>query len=119
MTLIEWKGWRLLFTGDAEKRSWRQMDKLGLVGPVHFLKVSHHGSHTGMPPTEILDKLLPKPPTAAGKRKAGMSTYPGNYDGVPNDDTLKELRKRTTIVSTLDQPTELYKEIRFPDTGPP
>ena len=119
VTLIEWKGWRLLFTGDAEKRSWRQMDKLGLVGPVHFLKVSHHGSHTGMPPTEILDKLLPKPPAAAGKRKAGMSTYPGNYDGVPNDDTLKELRKRTTIVSTLDQPTELYKEIRFPDTGPP
>ena len=118
VTLIEWKGWRLLFTGDAEKRSWRQMDKLGLVGPVHFLKVSHHGSHTGMPPAEILDKLLPKPPTAAGKRKAGMSTYPGNYDGVPNDDTLKELRKRTTIVSTLDQPTELYKEIRFPDTGP-
>jgi len=119
VTLIEWKGWRLLFTGDAEKRSWRQMDKLGLVRPVHFLKVSHHGSHTGMPPEAILDKLLPKPATAAGKRRSAVSTYPGNYDSVPNDDTLKELRKRTRLVSTLDQPTELYKEIRFPESGPP
>ena len=42
--LLEWEGWRLLFTGDAEKRSWRTMDKHGLVGPVDFLKVSHHGS---------------------------------------------------------------------------
>lgn len=119
VTLIEWKGWRLLFTGDAEKRSWRQMDKLGLVQPVHFLKASHHGSDTGMPPDEILQKLLPLPSTAAGRRRAAVSTYPGNYNAVPNDDTLDELKKRTRLVSTLDAPTELYKEIRFPDTGPP
>jgi hypothetical protein len=119
VTLIEWNDWRLLFTGDAEKRSWRQMDKLGFVQPVHFLKVSHHGSHTGMPPTEILDKLLPMPATAAAKRRSAVSTYPGNYDSVPNDDTLKELRKRTKLVSTLDEPTQLFKEIRFPDSGPP
>ena len=49
---IEWNGWKLLFTGDAEKRSWRTMDRLKLVKPVHFLKVSHHGSHTGLPPEE-------------------------------------------------------------------
>ncbi len=120
VTLIEWKGWRLLFTGDAEKRSWRQMDKLGLVQPVHFLKVSHHGSHTGMPPEEILEKLLPMPASSAGKkRKSAVSTYPGNYDFVPHEDTLKELKKRTRLTSTLDEPTELFKEIRFPDTGPP
>jgi beta-lactamase superfamily II metal-dependent hydrolase len=44
--LLEWNGWKLLFSGDAEKRSWKTMDAKGLVQPVHFLKVSHHGSHT-------------------------------------------------------------------------
>jgi hypothetical protein len=51
----------LLFTGDAEQRSWRTMDKNEMIQPVDFLKVSHHGSDTGMPPVEILDKLLPMP----------------------------------------------------------
>jgi hypothetical protein len=60
VTLLEWNGWRLLFSGDAEKRSWRQMAKVGVVAPVHFLKVSHHGSHTGMPPDDILDDVLPR-----------------------------------------------------------
>ena len=52
--LLEWHGWRLLFTGDAEKRSWRTMASRvpQHMKPVHFLKISHHGSHTGMPPDE-------------------------------------------------------------------
>jgi beta-lactamase superfamily II metal-dependent hydrolase len=119
VTLIEWNGWRLLFTGDAEKRSWRQMDDLGLVGPVHFLKVSHHGSSTGMPPAAILDKLLPMPAPAGFTRRAAVSTYPGKYPGVPNDDTLKELRKRTTLRSTRDLgPGQLFIELAFPSAGP-
>jgi len=122
--LLEWKGWRLLFTGDAEKPSWRTMDRLGLVEPVHFLKVSHHGSETGMPPPEILDRLLPAPPAGAGaaqaRPRAAVSTYPGNYPGVPNDLTLAGLRARADVVSTLDlAPGELFVEIRFPDAGPP
>jgi beta-lactamase superfamily II metal-dependent hydrolase len=118
VTLIEWKGWRLLFSGDAEKRSWRQMDKLGLVRPVDFLKVSHHGSHTGMPPADILDKLLPMPAPAGPKPRSAVSTFPGNYDSVPNEETLIDLRKRSQLVSTLDQPSQLFKEIRFSDAGP-
>jgi beta-lactamase superfamily II metal-dependent hydrolase len=119
VTLIEWNGWRLLFTGDAEKRSWRQMDKLGLVGPVHFLKVSHHGSSTGMPPDAILDKLLPMPAPPGFARRAAVSTYPGKYPGVPNDDTLKELQKRTTLQSTLDLgPGQTFIELAFPSVGP-
>ncbi len=118
--LLEWKGWRLLFTGDAEKRSWRTMDSLGLVEPVHFLKVSHHGSETGMPPPEILDKLLPVPVPGAPRPRAAVSTYPGSYPGVPNDLTLTGLRARADVSSTLDLAAgELFLELRFPDSGPP
>jgi beta-lactamase superfamily II metal-dependent hydrolase len=119
VTLIEWHGWRLLFTGDAEKRSWRQMDKQGLVGPVHFLKVSHHGSSTGMPPDAILDKLLPMPAPPGFTRRAAVSTFPGKYPGVPNDHTLDELRRRTTLQSTLDLPAgQSCIELAFPSAGP-
>jgi len=118
--LLEWNGWRLLFTGDAEKRSWRTMDSLDLVTAVHFLKVSHHGSETGMPPPRVLDKLLPVPAPGASRPRAAVSTYPGNYPGVPNDLTLAGLRARADVVSTLDlAPGELFLELRFPDTGPP
>ncbi len=118
--LLEWHGWRLLFTGDAEKPSWRTMDRLGLVEPVHFLKVSHHGSETGMPPPAILDLLLPIPAPGAPRARAAVSTYPGNYPGVPNELTLTGLRARADVVSTTDlAPGELFVELRFPDTGPP
>lgn len=117
---LEWKGWRLLFTGDAEKPSWRTMDRLGLVEKVHFLKVSHHGSETGMPPPAILDTLLPLPSPGAPRARAAVSTYPGNYPGVPNELTLTGLRARADVASTLDlAPGEIYLELRFPDTGPP
>ena len=32
---LEWQGWKLLFTGDAELRSWREMNKRELLSPVH------------------------------------------------------------------------------------
>ncbi|HYO42383.1 MAG TPA: hypothetical protein VES19_04225, partial [Candidatus Limnocylindrales bacterium] len=118
--LLEWRGWRLLFTGDAEKSSWRTMAALGLVEPVHFLKVSHHGSETGMPPPAVLDTLLPMPAPGGTRPRAGVSTYAGNYPGVPNDLTLADLRARADVSSTADLgPGELFVELRFPDTGPP
>ena len=118
--LLEWKGWRLLFTGDAEKPSWRKMDSLGLVSPVHFLKISHHGSETGMPPPDVLDKLLPVPAPGAPRPRAAVSTYPGNYPGVPNALTLTDLRARADVSSTLDLPPgQGFIELHFADTGPP
>jgi beta-lactamase superfamily II metal-dependent hydrolase len=116
--LLEWNGWKLLFTGDAEKRSWRTMDKKGVIEPVHFLKVSHHGSHTGMPPTEILEKLLPMP-VGGKKARAAVSTFLETYPGVPSETTLTELRKRTELKSTLDlAPGKLFLEFKFPSAGP-
>ncbi len=114
--LLEWNGWKLLFTGDAEKRSWRTMDKAGLVAPVHFLKVSHHGSHTGMPPLEILDKLLPATAPDGRPRRAAVSTHPKAYKGVPDVDTLSELRRRCDEVrSTEDLAAgEFFFDVTFP-----
>jgi beta-lactamase superfamily II metal-dependent hydrolase len=116
--LLEWHGWKLLFTGDAERRSWRTMDKLDLVQPVDFLKVSHHGSDTGMPPDDILDKLLPMPGPAK-RRRGAVSTYPDTYPGVPDPKTLKDLGKRIDVRSTRDlAPGKLFLQYRFSSTGP-
>jgi hypothetical protein len=117
--LVEWRGWRLLFTGDAEQRSWRTMDKRGMVGPVHFLKVSHHGSDTGLPPVEILDKLLPMSTPPAKRGRGAVSTYPNTYPGVPDKRTLDKLGERIDVRSTRDlAPGKRFLEFRFPDTGP-
>ena len=116
---LEWRGWKLLFTGDAERRSWRTMDKHELVQPVHFLKVSHHGSDTGMPPDEILEKLLPMPAPPGAARRAAMSTYPNTYPGVPDPVTVNHLRERLALRSTRDlAPGKLFLEFRFPSKGP-
>ena len=80
---LEWRGWRLLFPGDAEHRSWKEMNKRNMLKPVHFLKVSHHGSWNGTPPDDLLDEILP--PTAPDRRKrsAAVSTCDRYLPGSP------------------------------------
>ena len=96
------------------------MAKVGVVGPVHFLKVSHHGSHTGMPPDDIQDAVLPRPGAGATRSRAAVSTYPHTYPGVPNEDTLDALRERVDLHSTRDlQAGELFVELTFDEAGPP
>jgi hypothetical protein len=85
---LEWRGWTLLFPGDAERRSWKTMDKHDQLRPLDFLKVSHHGSHTGLPPRNLLDKILPPPPIDGPPRRAVVSTYPDTYKDVPDKDLL-------------------------------
>jgi len=88
---IEWRGWRLLFTGDAELKSWKIMRDRNQLGEVDFLKVSHHGSHNGTPGEEILNMLLPKRAVKDKERRAVVSTWPDTYSGVPDAETLKRL----------------------------
>jgi len=86
---LEWHGWRLLFSGDAEHRSWKTMDKYGQLKPVHFFKVSHHGSANGVPPADLLEAILPAQAPDDRQRQAVVSTYPGTYQHVPDRELLR------------------------------
>ena len=117
--LIEWKGKRLLFVGDAEwdrrfkegkfNAAWNVMwherkDKLN--APIDFLKVGHHGSENATPwndledgtvtePSTILDAILPLPAGGADPvAKAVVSTRRKNYKTIPRSALLVEIGKR-------------------------
>ena len=107
---LEWRGWKLLFPGDAEQESWRMMDEQGVLEPVHLLKIAHHGSWNGTPQGEILDKILPPTRPDDRKRYAVVSTCLDTYPGVPDDTTENTLRARidelhTTLGRSRTPPT--------------
>lgn len=120
--LLEWRGRRLLFPGDAEIESWTKMwenTDSELSKPVNFLKVSHHGSHNGTPYkltyfnnsiNQILDAILPK--SNAKKAKAIVSTLAGRIHSVTNPvpllDLMNELAKR--VNNTKEYPPEVGKQ---------
>lgn len=99
----------LLFTGDAEIRSWRTMNKLHndpestfRMGPVDFIKVAHHGSHNGTPDDDILDIILPRDKPHPGRRVAGVSTCKGTYNNVPDPHTSDRLIQRVDELVTTE-----------------
>lgn len=91
---LEWEGWRFLFPGDAEVKSWRIMEEKGVLKPVHFLKISHHLSHNGTPEDEILEQILPSNSQDNRHRLAVASTYPFTYSGIPFEDIVARLDGR-------------------------
>ena len=111
---LEWRGWRLLFAGDAEIRSWRTMAAQGVLEPVHLLKVSHHGSHNGTPTDDVFDAILPATPPDARPRHAVISTWTDTYSGIPDAPTNARLAGRATLHSTLDHRDALFYEVAFP-----
>lgn len=113
--VLAWRGWRLLFAGDAEIRSWRTMEKNGVLSPVHFLKVAHHGSHNGTPDDDILEAILPAAAHDARRRSAAISLWRDTYSGIPDEPTAARLSSRCELHSTLDPENEqeLYYELTF------
>ena len=99
---LDWRGWRLLFAGDAEQKSWSLMAAAGQLRPVHFLKVGHHGSHNATPPDAILESILPAEPPDDRRREALVSTCAGSYGGVPHAPTLERLEMRCDRVSSTE-----------------
>ncbi len=119
--LLEWKGYRLLFAGDAEYTSptsrseekgawnviWDRHLKSGgkLLQPVHFLKVGHHGSINATPWSDkkkidsinvILETLIQKPTSVpAGTEKAPcfivVSTERFKYPSIPYAPLMRRL----------------------------
>lgn len=111
---LEWRGWRLLFTGDAEVRSWRTMHRRRQLRPVHFLKVGHHASHNGTPPDELLDLILPLRRGDGRERSVLVSTCGGTYSGVPDPATMTRLGDRVDrVVTTSDIGVGKSVELRF------
>jgi hypothetical protein len=125
VVLLEWKGKRLLFGGDAEwdgafkkgtkaNCSWNVMwnlrkDKLN--GALNFYKVGHHGSVNATPwgqtaaaskgePLAILNAILPE--ASKAKAKAIISTHRGNYPTIPRTDLLAEIGKRVSNTRNYD-----------------
>lgn len=109
---LEWRGWRLLFPGDAELRSWKLMDARGKVQPVHFLKVSHHGSANGTP-IDLLDKLMPLPAPDERPRFSVVSSYPGVYSGIPDPGSRNALSARSAWYSVEGLEDGGYLDFEF------
>jgi hypothetical protein len=113
--LIEWRGWRLLFPGDAEERSWKTMNDQGLLQPVHFIKVSHHGSVNGTVPEIFSEVLLPDAGDADRPRRAAVSTHDDQWESVPDHDTLGFYTGCCTeLFDTRSIDPGASLEIRFP-----
>jgi beta-lactamase superfamily II metal-dependent hydrolase len=132
--LIEWKGRRLLFVGDAEwdegykegrkNASWNVMWELQrkhLSAPVDFLKVGHHGSFNATPwdnqaaadegVNVILNSILPLP--KKGKKPTAqciVSTKRKQYKTIPDAELLTELGKRV-------RNTKVYQKFLKPKNG--
>ena len=122
--LLEWKGKRLLFVGDAEwdggfkkgkaNSSWNVMwnlHKERLKGALAFLKIGHHGSVNATPwgqttaasngePLAILNAILP--PASKAKAKAIVSTNRGNFATIPSTDFLAEIGNRVSNTKSYD-----------------
>lgn len=97
---ISWRGWKLLFCGDAEKRSWQTMLANKQLEPVHFVKIAHHGSKTGTV-ADILDTVMPGESPDGKPRQAIVSTrHHMDWPSVPDDDTLKLYSDRCTLLDT-------------------
>ena len=111
---LDWRGWRLLFAGDAEIGSWKKMHEQDLLKPVHFVKVSHHGSHNGTY-DELFDQLMPEQSLDGRDRHALVSTHDGDWDSVPDTDgTLSLYSSRCTLHDTRTVAHGASLEIRFP-----
>lgn len=111
---LEWRGWRLLFTGDAELGSWKKMHEQHLIKPAHFVKVSHHGSHNGTF-DKLFDELMPTTSPDGRDRHALVSTHDGDWDSVPDaDETLPLYSSRCTLHDTRTVARGKSLEIRFP-----
>jgi hypothetical protein len=111
--LLEVKGKRLLLPGDAELESWDVMRRKcsAQLGPVDFLKVSHHGSHNGTP-VDLLDTLLPTRRKAQAQVLVSTkrNVY-GTQNPVPDAELLRELRRRCRTLLTTDGRTGTHLDI--------
>jgi len=90
--LLDYKGFRMLFTGDIEKDVENYLVSQGMEG-VHVLKVSHHGSPTSSTP-EWLDAISPK---------VAIIPVGQNHFGHPSEEVLRRFYDRGIQLFRTDQ----------------
>jgi len=93
-------GTRLLFTGDAEEKSWEIMRRNGAPLAAHFVKVAHHGSINASPDWSYARVL----PNRLAANAAVVSTDPSRFTGendVPKREVLAGWRGRLVEGSRL------------------
>ncbi len=126
--LIEWKGRRLLFVGDAEWEGefkegkhngswnvmWERHRKTHLKAPLDFLKIGHHGSINATPPPPdakkrgakadgvfaVLDAILPVPKKGKPTAQAVVSTEREFYNPIPECKLLVDIGRRVSNTRT-------------------
>jgi hypothetical protein len=106
---LEWHGRRLLFPGDAEIPSWTEMDRNSALKQVDFLKISHHGSYNGTPPLELLEKILPG--ASQLEHPSALSSFDGQYDTIPDGQTLALIKEHSQVMDIRSAPEQLYQDI--------
>lgn len=111
--LLRWRGLKLLFAGDAELKSWRTMRARGVLEPVDFLKVAHHGSQNGTPSGDVFDAILPAQGPDGRERQAVISTWTDTYSGIPHAPTDARLASRCAVHTTVQHPDDLYFEVQL------
>ena len=89
------------------------LQQQGLLRPVHLVKVSHHGSHNGTD-EDHLDTLIPPQSHDGRPRHALVSTHDGDWDSVPDRDTLSVYASRCILHDTRQAERGAPVEIRFP-----
>ncbi|MCP4074012.1 MAG: MBL fold metallo-hydrolase [Hyphomicrobiales bacterium] len=116
--IIEWRGRRLLFVGDAEwLNTFRDGKKNGgwnvlwhrqqamINQPVDFLKIGHHGSENSTPwkqtdkavePEAMLNAILPPDTRSADGPVAVVSTMRNKYPSIPRSELLAEIGSRVS-----------------------
>jgi hypothetical protein len=99
VTLFSYKGYNLLFPGDAQYGSWQNWvdgpDAQEILESVDFYKVAHHGSHNATPKT-ALDKMT------KGRFAAMVSTQSLPWPSIPFDKLMKALLEKAAGIVRSD-----------------
>jgi hypothetical protein len=112
--LLEWKGKRLLFVGDAEWDGAFKKGKGNCSWSVNATPWAEPGVAAKVEPLAILDAILPV--ASKAKAKAVVSTHRGNYPTIPRTDLLAEIGSR---VSNTKNYAAAFKQAGLPTSQVP
>jgi beta-lactamase superfamily II metal-dependent hydrolase len=103
--LIECGNAKMLFPGDAQWGSWKQIlddpEKKKYLKGLSFFKIAHHGSHNGTP-KDVLEHIL-----AVGPKKpkvAISTTETSRWPDIPRKPLLEKLEELNFSVVNSDRP---------------